>query len=151
MDEAAFAVLVGRTRPALVRHAAGIVGDADAEDVVQVALVRSWTYDAPLTSPAAFLHRVVHRTALNAVVALHAHPTEPLDDWHGAGRDVAEVAIARAEAKALLDALARLPAAERELVLRPPRARYGAGEATSGGERQRLWRVRERLRGLPLT
>src|SRR5918998_430790 len=41
MDEAAFAEIVHRYREPLRRHAARYVGDADAEDVVQQALVNA--------------------------------------------------------------------------------------------------------------
>src|SRR3712207_6233985 len=41
VDEAAFAEIVSRYRELLRRHAARYVGDADAEDVVQQALVNA--------------------------------------------------------------------------------------------------------------
>lgn len=66
-DRRAFADLVEAHWERLVRFARSVVGDADAEDAVQDALVAAWDRLASLRDPAAFpawITRVVSRTCL---------------------------------------------------------------------------------------
>ena len=79
----AFGALVEANWSRLVRLARSIVGDADAEDVVQDGLVAAWTRLARLSEPSKFgawLSRIVFRRCLRAsrrqrgLVALEAAP-----------------------------------------------------------------------------
>lgn len=81
--EAAFAVIVDRYRPALLRYCTGLVGSARAEDVVQQALVNAHasllrTPDVRSLRP--WLYRIAHNAALNTLRAVR--DDIPLDPSH---------------------------------------------------------------------
>jgi RNA polymerase sigma-70 factor (ECF subfamily) len=66
-DVAAFTALVERQWPRLVRFARSVAGEAEAEDVVQQALVLAWERIGTLRDPVAFpawLLRIVAREAV---------------------------------------------------------------------------------------
>ncbi len=66
-DREAFAALVERHWTPLVRLARSVIGDADAEDAVQDALVVAWRELPSLRDPAAFpawVHKVLLRRCL---------------------------------------------------------------------------------------
>lgn len=68
-DEAAFAALVERHWPRLVRFSRSVVGAAEAEDVVQDSLVAAWDRMATLRDPEAFpawVLRIVVRRGVRA-------------------------------------------------------------------------------------
>ena len=121
-DDAAYAAIVRRYRPALVAFAARLLGDgaADAEDVVQDALVRAlpalragdrpmavrpWLY--MIVRNRAFDHlrtpAARHRADTAERLALVAHP-------HG---DPADRAVAREELARVVAEIARLPDRQR--------------------------------------
>ena len=69
-SEAAFEALVARHRRSLVRHCAGILGPADAEEAVQDALLRAHAALCRGTTvhhAGSWLHAIAHNTALNAL------------------------------------------------------------------------------------
>lgn len=80
-DRGAFSDLVASHWTPLVRLARSVVGDADAEDAVQDALVAAWRHLASLREPGAFsawLARVVLRSCFKR--ARRERPWLPLDD-----------------------------------------------------------------------
>jgi RNA polymerase sigma-70 factor (ECF subfamily) len=122
-DEQAFEQLVRRYRRACLACALAHVGDlADAEDVVQDALVRAHEQLLLLRDPTrvgGWLMMIVRRTALNAVRTKRRRRTVPLDaalpsktrhapDYRVNGADARDV---------LLRALAQLTPLQREVVL----------------------------------
>ncbi|HEX9735399.1 MAG TPA: RNA polymerase sigma factor [Thermoanaerobaculia bacterium] len=80
-DRGAFSDLVAGHWTPLVRLARSVVGDADAEDAVQDALVAAWRRLSSLRRPSAFspwLSRVVVRVCFKRV--RQRRPWLPLDD-----------------------------------------------------------------------
>jgi len=79
-DVAAFAALVDRHRPVVVRVAAGIVGADEAEDVSQDAFLRAFHRlarfrgDAPFRS---WLLRITHNAALDHLARRRPEPVDP--------------------------------------------------------------------------
>jgi RNA polymerase sigma factor (sigma-70 family) len=151
--EAAFATIVERYRPALLRYCAGIVGPARAEDAVQQALISAHAA-LPRTDVRhlrSWLYRIAHNTSLNVLrsvrddVSLDAAATAPAD-----GPDAA---FERAERlRATLDAVRGLPERQRAaLVLRELEGRSHEEIATAlgvtaGSARQHLMRARAAVR-----
>lgn len=144
MDAPTFDALVREWRPALTRYAATFVGKANAEDVVQIAFLRTWMFDAPIEYPGAFLFRVVRNAALNVAKTLDTDTSE-LGDWHTDGRSAADIAHQRMEAAAALAAIAALKPAERDRFVLSITRRHGS-TTLSGQERQAVWRTRAALR-----
>jgi RNA polymerase sigma factor (sigma-70 family) len=150
-SEAAFEAIVHRHRGALVRHCAQLVGDADAEEAVQDALLkahRALVSGAEVHSLGAWLHAIAHNSALNL---LRSRPAggeyrEHLD----AGRE--EPGPRSEELDALVSAFLTLPVRQRRaLVMRELEGRsYDeiAAElgASNGAVRQLLNRARASVR-----
>ena len=137
--ESAFAVLVERYRRPLVAHARPIVGDARAEDAVQDGLTRTWQAlqdGAEIQNVRAWLYRVVHNAALDARRA-RGYGDGELTDTLPSQADTAATVIEQAETKAMLGALAALPAAQRDAML------MTAVEGRSGEETARMLGVSE--------
>lgn len=152
--ETAFAVIVDRYRPALLRYCTGLVGSARAEDVVQQALVNAHT--ALLRTPdvrhlRSWLYRVAHNAALNTLRAVR--DDVPLDPSHAdpAG-DPAEAAERSEQLRSTLAAVQALPERQRAaLLLRELEGRShdeiaDALGVTSGSARQHLMRARAAVR-----
>ncbi len=152
--EAAFAVIVDRYRPALLRYCTSLVGSARAEDVVQQALVNAHT--ALLRTPdvrhlRSWLYRIAHNAALNTLRAVR--DDVPLDPTHAdpAG-DPAEAAERSERLRSTLAAVQALPERQRAaLVLRELEGRShdeiaDALGVTSGSARQHLMRARAAVR-----
>ncbi|MCX5456876.1 sigma-70 family RNA polymerase sigma factor [Streptomyces sp. CAI-21] len=80
-DEDAFAILVRRHGPALLRLANRLLGDrSEAEDAVQEALVSAWRRLPEFQGRASFgtwMYRIVTNRCLN--VLRSRHPQDPLD------------------------------------------------------------------------
>lgn len=104
-DRGAYARLIERYWGRLVRLARSVVGEAEAEDSVQEALIRAWLALPSLRRPEAFgpwLGRVVLRRCLRErrkrpeTVPLAAAPEPPVAPTSGAGLDVARLLAALA-------------------------------------------------------
>src|SRR4051812_20742201 len=124
----AFAALVDRYRPRLVRFARGFVsgGTADAEDVVQDALVRAVRALRNGSRPDAlgpWLHRITRNCALDLNASRRRHPVVELVDhagWEGLIAEDADTAVERSlGVRGLVADVGRLPDTQRSaLVLR---------------------------------
>ena len=153
----AFAELVHRYRPALVRHAGRLVGAQRAEDVVQQGLANAHTMlvgdDRPI-DVRPWLYRIVHNAALNLLrtdldrVSLDEHEHELVVD----GVDVE--AAGRERLRSTLRAVQALPTAQRDaLLLRELEGRSheeiaAALGVTAGAARQHLMRARATVRAV---
>jgi RNA polymerase sigma factor (sigma-70 family) len=76
-SEPAFEAIVTRYRRALVRHCANVVGDADAEEAAQDALLKAHAAllrGDPVRRLAPWLHVIAHNTALSYLRARSARP-----------------------------------------------------------------------------
>jgi RNA polymerase sigma factor (sigma-70 family) len=121
----AFAALVDRYRPRLVRFARGFVpgGTADAEDVVQDALVRAVRALRNGSRPDAlgpWLHRITRNCALDLNAARRRHPVVELADHAHPPTEDAGAAVERSlGVRGLVADVGRLPDTQRSaLVLR---------------------------------
>src|SRR4051794_26613907 len=121
----AFAALVDRYRPRLVRFARGFVsgGTADAEDVVQAAVVRAVRALRNGSRPEAlgpWLHRITRNCALDLNAARRRHPVVELVDHARPPAEDAEAAVERSMGvRGLVADVGRLPDTQRSaLVLR---------------------------------
>jgi RNA polymerase sigma-70 factor (ECF subfamily) len=85
-DLEAFSELVDRHGDVVVRVAARIVGRADAEDVAQDALLRAFHGLSTFRGDTAFrawLLRITHNTALNAIARRRPEPVEEVPEAAG--------------------------------------------------------------------
>jgi RNA polymerase sigma factor (sigma-70 family) len=121
----AFAALVDRYRPRLVRFARGFVpgGTADAEDVVQDALVRAVRALRNGSRPEAlgpWLHRITRNCALDLNASRRRHPVVELVDHAHPPTEDAGAAVERSlGVRGLVADVGRLPDTQRSaLVLR---------------------------------
>lgn len=120
-DEAAFAALMARETPGLLRFARGLLGDAaEAEDVVQDSFVRLWENAGAWRPEAAirvWLHRVCRNGAVDRLRRRRAHID--IDDIDLADdTPLPEAGIAALQdAAALAAALAGLPERQRSAIL----------------------------------
>lgn len=86
MDHEGFASLVSPHTPAMARMASAVVGQADAEDAAQEALVRAWNGWTTLRDPDAlrpWLLRITYHVCLNwqaGRFGTHRRLNEPLGD-----------------------------------------------------------------------
>lgn len=163
-DESAFAVLVHRYREPLRRHAARYVGDADAEDVVQQALINAslairrepdreiepkpWLYK--VTTNAAIDHR-----RAQSVRPLGDRPHEEIDVdavSESPGADPHDVATGRETVRSMVSGIKRLAPNQR----RAATARFLEGRShdeiaselgvSKGAARELIHRARRNLR-----
>ena len=117
--ERPFEAIVERYRRPLLRHARRLVGEARAEDAVQQSLVAAWAAlqrGDDVRDLRAWLYRIVHNTALNALRGQreYAELRESMTTG-GAPHDVLERRLAVRET---LETLAALPERQREALLR---------------------------------
>jgi RNA polymerase sigma-70 factor (ECF subfamily) len=118
-DQAAFAELSRRYRPALVALAFDRTRHLDdADDLAQEALVRALEHIGELRDPASF-PAWLRAIAANLCASWSRRPSDlPLYDQAGAdGRDIAAAAIARCEQREIAKALHDLPQANRLALL----------------------------------
>ncbi|MDX6684907.1 MAG: hypothetical protein QOF86_1035 [Baekduia sp.] len=154
--EAAFAAIVDRYRPQLLRYCAGIVGSGRAEDAVQQALINAHdaltrTTDVRHLRP--WLYRIAHNASLNVLRSVR--DDVPLHAAHAATIDAGPAATyeRRERLRETLAAVAELPERQRAaLVLRELEGRSHAEIAlalgvTKGSARQHLMRARVAMRG----
>jgi len=152
-SEAAFEAIVHRYRRALVRHCARVLGDADADEAVQEALLkahRALGTGTPVQSLGPWLHAIAHNSALAIRAGRRARAEYREAD---VPTPVASDQVRREHLDALVTALASLPARQRRaLVMRELEgrsydeiaARLGA---SNGAVRQLLNRARASIRG----
>jgi RNA polymerase sigma factor (sigma-70 family) len=121
----AFSALDARYRRRLVRFAGGFVagGTADAEDVVQDAMVRAvraLRNGSRPEAPGAWLHRITRNCALDLAAARRRHPVVELADHaHPAAEDAQATLERSMGVRGLVADVGRLPATQRSaLVLR---------------------------------
>jgi RNA polymerase sigma factor (sigma-70 family) len=121
----AFTALDARYRRRLVRFATGFVpgGTADAEDVVQEAMVRAvraLRKGSRPEAPGAWLHRITRNCALDLTAARRRHPVVELADHaHPAAEDAQATVERRMGVRGLVADVGALPDTQRSaLVLR---------------------------------
>jgi RNA polymerase sigma factor (sigma-70 family) len=121
----AFAALDARYRRRLVRFAHGFVpgGTADAEDVVQEALVRAvraLRNGSRPEAPGPWLHRITRNCALDLTASRRRHPVVELADHaHPAAEDAQATVERRMGVRGLVADVGQLPDTQRSaLVLR---------------------------------
>jgi RNA polymerase sigma factor (sigma-70 family) len=121
----AFAALDARYRRRLVRFATGFVpgGTADAEDVVQEAMVRAVRALRNGSRPdatAAWLHRITRNCALDLTASRRRHPVvELVDHAHPVAEDAETAVERRLGVRGLVSDVGSLPQSQRSaLVLR---------------------------------
>src|SRR3954470_1041016 len=153
--ERAFEAIVERYRVVLERYAARLVGPARGEDAVQQAFVNAHSYLIRHPEKAIelrpWLYRIVHNAALNTLRA--SRDEQSLDDIGERraphGEDVFE---RREQLREALDALATLPANQRDaILLRELEGRSHEEIAlalgvSAGAARQQIFRARAALR-----
>jgi RNA polymerase sigma factor (sigma-70 family) len=153
--ERAFEALVNRYRRPLLNYCRRLsLPEARTEDVLQQALLKTWIAlrgGAEVRDIKAWLYRVVHNTALNAVRDA-AHDGEPLPDptlRAGAGQADIERGLVVREALAEVAALPRL---QREVIVRTAVGGHSHEQVasdlgiTDGAVRGLLYRARATLR-----
>ena len=118
-SEPAFEAIVARYRLPLVRHCARMVGDADAEDAAQDALLNAHAAlvrGAAVRQLAPWLYAIAQNTARNCLRARAARPaTEDADRDGGACADGS--AEDRQELREVLAAVSSLPDRQRDAIV----------------------------------
>jgi RNA polymerase sigma-70 factor (ECF subfamily) len=122
-DESAFARLVGEQSPRLLRFArAMLVGTAEAEEIVQEALIRLWQQAEtwqPQGRVSTWLHQVTYRLCIDAL--RRRRPSvglETIENDLEDGEPVPEERLIRLdEARSVRAAIARLPERQRTAIL----------------------------------
>src|SRR3954447_4399764 len=123
--ERAFEAIVQRYRAVLERYATRLVGPTRGEDAVQQAFVNAHTY--LISHPdktielRPWLYRIVHNAALNTLRA--ARDEQPLDEMTERAPLGDDVIERRERLREALDAVAALPATQRDPL--PLRERVG--------------------------
>jgi RNA polymerase sigma factor (sigma-70 family) len=151
--ERPFEAIVERYRRPLLRHARRVVGEARAEDAVQQALIAAWAAlerGDEVRDLRAWLHRIVHNTALNALRGQREHGE--LHDSLTTGGGPHDVLERRLIVRETLQTLAALPERQREALLRT--ALEGRSQAevardlglSDGAVRQLVHRARTAMR-----
>jgi RNA polymerase sigma-70 factor, ECF subfamily len=130
-DARAFEQLARDIERPLYRHAARILGQDDAEDVVQDALLSAWKSLASFegTSFRAWVFRIVTNRALDRLRSRRRRPELPLDPpvedddavgWAepaAPGAELADLAADREALRVVEEALGTLPAEQRAVLL----------------------------------
>lgn len=151
--ELAFAVLVKRHRPALLRSAVRMTGATRAEDIVQEALLRAWRAleaGTGVRQAQAWLHQIVRNTAITTLKGDRA--VCPLPGQLADRDDPGDLFEARTRAHMLLAEIAALPERQREALLRTEvdglsRHEIAADlDLSEGAVRQLVHRARASLR-----
>jgi RNA polymerase sigma factor (sigma-70 family) len=151
----AFAAIVDRHRPALLRYATRLLGRERAEDAVQHALLKAFTAlrDSETETEIdvrPWLYRIVHNTALN--VLRTTRDEAQLDELAASGDGPHEIAERQERLRRTLAAVEALPAHQRDaIVLRELEGRShdeiaAALGVSVGAARQHLHRARSTLR-----
>jgi RNA polymerase sigma factor (sigma-70 family) len=158
--ERAFEALVHRYRKPLLSYCRRLrLSDARAEDIVQLALLKTWIAireGAEVRDLKAWLYRVVHNTAVNALRDA-AHDGEPLaDPTQSFGSQTPHVDESqfdrRLRMREALAEVAALPPLQREVIVRTAVAGHSHEQVasdlgiTNGAVRGLLYRARTTLR-----
>jgi RNA polymerase sigma factor (sigma-70 family) len=153
-SDAAFEALVARFRRPLLRHCARIVGDADAEEAVQDALLRAHAAllrGASVHNVRAWLYVIAHNAALR-ILRVRDGRNECLHNGHEPSEAHDTTSEQREQLRDLVSALHSLPQRQRDaIVLRELdglsyeqiAARLGTSD---GAVRQLLYRARDAVR-----
>ncbi len=119
-SEAAFEVIVTRHRPGLVRQCARILGEADAEEAVQEALLKAHAAivrgDQVVRTLDPWLRAIPRNTSLDMLRARRSRPTVPDEDARCLQLTDAS-AEHRQELRDVLHAVAALPQRQREAIV----------------------------------
>jgi RNA polymerase sigma factor (sigma-70 family) len=153
-SDAAFEAIVVRYRRPLLRHCARVVGDTDAEEAVQDALLRAHgalSRGDAVRDVKSWLHVVAHNAALNILRARRSRP----ESAHSAvdPADCEDLSALQREAlRDVLAAVSALPARQRDaIVMRELEGRSydeiaGRLGTSNGAVRQLLNRARNAVR-----
>src|SRR5262249_36530437 len=117
-DEVAFAAIVERYAPLLLRRARRIVGD-EAQDAVQQALINAWSAlrgGSEVRDLRPWLCTIAHRAALQLLNERGEHVVQLPDSLAG-HRSPVDQFEQSARARAILSAIAKLPASEQEALV----------------------------------
>lgn len=153
-SERAFEAVVERYRRPLLGYARRIAGESRAEDIVQAAFLSAWdrlTAGTDVRDLRAWLFRIVHNGAINAVKRASASDVELFDDTPALADLHIEVER-REEVRRTLDGIAALPLQQREALLgvavQGRRHRDVGAElgVTDGAVRMLLHRARSSMR-----
>ena len=120
-DERAFEAIVERHRGALLRHGRRLLADASAEDAVQQTFLAAWTAlcrGDDVRDLGAWLHRILHNTALNVVRGAAREMPAELGDSVPGGAPAEDVLERRMALRRTLADVAALPERQREALLR---------------------------------
>jgi RNA polymerase sigma factor (sigma-70 family) len=152
--ERAFEAIVERYRRPLLGHARRLLSDARAEDAVQQALLAAWAAlrrGDDVEHVGAWLHRIVHNTALNARRGPTEDPAE-LGEVAGTGGAPHDELERRLAIRETLTHMAELPERQRAALLhtalqgRSHQEVAAALGLTDGAVRQLVHRARTALR-----
>ncbi|MGD0196396.1 MAG: sigma-70 family RNA polymerase sigma factor [Solirubrobacteraceae bacterium] len=138
-SQAAFDEIVGRYHDLLVRHCSRIVGEANAHDAVQDALLTAWTALRGGTEVRAlrpWLFTIAHHRALAVRRDRHSNWSE-LSESLSDGSSSADAAASAQRVRDALAALAALPIDQREALM------FSAVHGRSGREIARALGVEE--------
>jgi RNA polymerase sigma factor (sigma-70 family) len=119
-SEQAFEAIVERYRRPLLRHAQRVLSEAGAEDAVQQAFLSAWTAlrrGDDVRELSAWLHRIVHNVALNALRGAQRGEHAELREHVAAGVGPEDVLEHRLAMRRTLADMAALPERQREAVL----------------------------------
>jgi RNA polymerase sigma factor (sigma-70 family) len=152
-SEPAFEEIIRRHRSGLVGFAGAIASRDSADDVVQDSMVKAHAAllrgDRP-ESVKAWLFAIVRNTALNDRRDRRVH--QPLDENHDGVEQPPETVDRRRRFRDLVQALANLPAAQRQAIVRRELEGKGHDEIarelqiSAGAVRQLIFRARSALR-----
>ena len=120
-NEHAFEAIVERYRRPLLRHARRLLTATAAEDAVQQALLSSWTAlrrGDDVRELSAWLHRILHNVALNALRDAGRGECVELSESVTAGNTPEDEIERRMAMRRTLAGMAALPEHQREAVLR---------------------------------
>ncbi|MDQ6746099.1 MAG: sigma-70 family RNA polymerase sigma factor, partial [Actinomycetota bacterium] len=120
-SDAAFEAIVTRYRRTLVRHCAGIVGDADAEEAVQDALVRAHgalrRRGTEIRDLRAWLHVIARNAALNVLRSRSSRPVPAPPGCELADVSARRPAEEREQLGELVAAIRALPERQRHAIV----------------------------------
>ena len=118
-SEPAFEAIVARYRRSLMRYCAHLVGDADAEEATQDALLKAHAallHGDPVRRLSPWLHVIAHNTALSYLRARSSRP-QLVDVDHEVGATTDRSAEYREELNAVLEAVRLLPVRQRDAIV----------------------------------
>jgi RNA polymerase sigma-70 factor (ECF subfamily) len=155
LEPEAFERMLADLRPRLHRYCARMVGSAiEGEDVVQDAMTKAaqaWRTAGDIGRPDAWLFRIAHNTALDALRRRQRRATGPLDHDPAGPADAAEARVGVASSLAVLMSL---PVSQRAAVVLMDVLGHSNEEAvdilgvTPAAAKAALHRGRERLKRL---